>query len=217
MFDHGPVRFLRTEHHDVGVFFRSDAVPGRPVEDISGLRCFFAAIAIDRSDSAIQDIAPMGTLAAVVLKSVKQFGKIGAGTEGKVFRTYPVVSGGITTSVCCLAVAPGAEIFIGISFFDMRMVSPSTLSLHIASAGSSTVVQQTHARHCRWRTSQPGAVRNLYRESEKVEDFTRPYVRSVLTLAAAPPAGSRSTLRCVANCEATESVRIRVRETFSED
>ncbi|MBN8762328.1 MAG: hypothetical protein J0I63_03145 [Thiobacillus sp.] len=76
--DHFAVLVLRAEQDDIGVLTHSDRVVRWPVEQVAAMDFFTAAVRIGHRERTLQDIAPVRSLAKIVLQPLKERGDIGA-------------------------------------------------------------------------------------------------------------------------------------------
>ena len=76
---------LRAEHNNVSVFVGPDAVPRRPVEQVSGARRLFLSVCVHRGYCPPHDVAPMWALAHIPFKPVQQLRNVCPGSKREVF------------------------------------------------------------------------------------------------------------------------------------
>lgn len=76
---------LWAEHDDLRVGVDLYVVPGWPVKQVIRIDSLLLAVCIGRGELAEQDETPMGTLAHIAFKSLKQRGGINARRETEVF------------------------------------------------------------------------------------------------------------------------------------
>ena len=69
---------LRAEQHQVGVVVDADAVPGRPVEEITGDARFLAAVGVAHRDAAADHVSPVSRVAHVATEALQQRREIGS-------------------------------------------------------------------------------------------------------------------------------------------
>src|SRR3546814_5563639 len=86
---------LGAEKNDFGILAGFHRVARAPVEQVSVADRLLLAIGVGHLKSSLQQVAPVGRLAQVVLQTLEQGRDVGPGSQGKVLAADGAVAGGV--------------------------------------------------------------------------------------------------------------------------